>query len=96
MFAERVDDLVGRDLGMQGFRSDNLLSDDLDRKPCTGINRLSVNEDRTGSTTRPIANILAAGQIQIVAERIDQQDTRLNRHLFVFAIHIQSDGLRSG
>ena len=55
------------------------------------------SEDGAGAAAAALADGLGAGQVELVAQRLEQRDTRLDAHAAGRAVHLQAqrDGVRA-
>jgi hypothetical protein len=59
-----------------------------------GSDRLAVKQDRAGAAGAVFAAYVGAGQAELVAQEIAEQQARLDRALVGFAIYGEGDGVR--
>src|ERR1035438_1615503 len=60
------------------------------------IHGFAVEDDRAGAAGGPVAHALGAGQFQLIAQRIEQRDARLQVEGLRFAVDLERDGDRAG
>src|ERR1035441_3777440 len=90
-FRERVRLAVGNALdGLDVFALG------VDSQNRAAIYGFAVNDDGTGAAGGPVAHPLGAGQFQLIAQRIEQRDARLQVEGLRFAIDLERDGDRAG
>ena len=57
-----------------------------------GINRLAVHQHGAGAAGAAVAHLLAPGEVEPVAQRIEQSHARLDAELAVLSVDFKSDG----
>src|SRR5213592_936559 len=67
----RTDTLDGRDVAALSFDSEHR----------AGVNRMAIDDDGACAAGPAIANFLGAGQVESIAQCIEQGDTRLDTEL---------------
>jgi hypothetical protein len=77
------------------FDGYDLTSLRLYREQAASIDWLAIEDDRAGATDPAIAHLLSPGQIQMVAESIEQRDARFEIQCVAHTVNPQSDGHRS-
>ncbi len=62
------------------------------------VDHLAVHDDGAGAAGCPVADFLCAGQLQVIAQRVDQGDARLDVQVVGLAVDLERDwhGSRSG
>ena len=80
----------------QPFNCSNLVTLRLDGEFLAGINRLVVEQDGASPASSAVAAFLGAGQAGIIAQRVEQRDTRLQLELEDFAVDLERNGHRAG
>ena len=81
----RAEALDGRDLVPLG----------VGREHQAGLHRLAVEQHRAAAAAAAVAHLLGARQVEVVAQRVEQRDARLDGELPDRAVHLeaQRDGL---
>src|SRR5262245_2050507 len=72
----------------ESFDGPNLLALRLDGQRRAGVDRLAVNDHRAGAASGAIAHAFGAGDVQIVAQRVEQRDARLDTYLLRGAVDV--------
>ena len=75
----RAEALDGRDLVALGVGGEHQ----------AGLDRLAVEEHRAGAAGAAVADLLGAGEVEVVAQRVEQRHPRLDGHLPHRAVHLQ-------
>ena len=91
MLDEGGDDLVDVLTGGQTFDGRHLFALALDREAGTGEDRLAIDDDGAGTAVGGVADMLGAGEAQVVAERVEQGDPRLDLQGVVGPVDVQLD-----
>src|SRR5262245_52901141 len=88
---ERLLDRVELAVLFESFDGPNLLALRLDGQRRAGIDRLAVHDHRAGAASGAVADPLGAGDVQIVAQRVEQRDARFDAHLLRGAVDVECD-----
>src|ERR1700691_464481 len=78
------------------FDSHNVYALGVDGQNRAAIYGFSVEDHGAGAAGGPVADPLGAGQLQVVAQRIEQRDARLQVEVLRFAVDLERDGDRAG
>ena len=57
-----------------------------------GINRMAVHQHGTGAARAAVTDLFAPGEVEPVAQRIEQSHARLDAELAVLSVDFKSDG----
>ena len=60
-----------------------------------GVDAASVDDHRAGATLAVIATFLGAGEVQVVAQRVEQRGARVELERVRFAVHLERELSRS-
>jgi hypothetical protein len=82
----RADAFDRRDLMAFGF----------DGEHRAGINRFAIEQHGAGAARRAVANFFRAGDVEPIAQRVEQCNARLDVQSFVLPIDLECDGQFSG
>src|SRR5207244_10042634 len=66
------------------------------RQNAARVRGLTVYDDSACAASAAIANLFRAGEIEMVAQSIEQSDAWLNGQLFLLAVDAQGHGRRAG
>ena len=76
----------------QPFDARNFVTFGFDGQQRAGINRLAVHQHGAGAAGAAVADLLAPGEVEPVAQRIEQGDARFDVELAVLSVDFESDG----
>src|ERR1017187_9510163 len=68
----------------------------IDGEHVTGVDTLACKQDGAGSTDATIADLLGAGVVEAIAQRVEQGDRGLDRKVDGFAVDVEGDGDGAG
>src|SRR5438034_6759345 len=68
----------------------------LDRQHHAALHEHAVDEDGAGSAVPRVATDVTAGQVEIVADEVDQQPPRIDLALVLLAVDVDGDRLTGG
>src|SRR5215510_78496 len=88
---ERLLDRVELAVLFESFDGPYLLALRLDGQRRAGVNRLAVNDHRACAASGAVADAFGPGDVQVVAQRVEQRDARLDAHLFRGAVDVERD-----
>src|SRR5262245_31809356 len=71
------------------FDCSNLFALRLDRQRRAGIDGFAVHDHRAGAAGGAVADAFGAGDVQIVAQRVEQRHSRFDAHLFRSAVDVE-------
>ena len=60
------------------------------------VDALAVDDDGAGAAGAAVADPLGAGEIEVIAQRVEQGDARLDGEVDGFAVDVERDGDRAG
>ena len=61
-----------------------------------GVDALAVHDHRAGAAGAAVADPLGAGHVEMIAQRVEQRDARLDRQAYGFAVDLEGDRDRAG
>jgi phosphomannomutase len=64
--------------GSKPFHSGELVAVHLHGKDQAGADRFSIHQDRTGATNAVLTPNVGAGEVQLLAEKVAEQEARLD------------------
>ena len=68
----------------------------IDGEDGAGVDALAVEDDGAGSTGAAVADLLGAGVIQVIAQRVEQRDAGLDGEVDGLAVDVEGDGDGAG
>src|SRR5437899_11440440 len=88
---ERLLDRVQLSVLLQAFHRGDLRALGLDGEDRARLHRIAVEQHRAGAAVRGVAADVRAGQAQVLAEQVDEQQPRLDLHAVRSAVDGQLD-----
>src|SRR5207244_8646084 len=76
----------------QAFDRRDFAAFGFDGEQGTGINRVAVHQYRASAAGAPVADLLATGEIEPVAQRVEQRHARLKVQPAALAVDLERDG----
>ena len=75
----------------QAFDGEDVASIALDAEDQAGEDRLSIEQNRTGSAFSQLAAVLRAAEIEILTKDFEKRFVRSERHFYGFGVHGQRE-----
>src|SRR5437870_13357240 len=94
LLPERLLDRVQLAVLFQAFHRGDLRALGLDREDRARLHRIAVEQHRAGAAVRGVAADVRAGQAQVLAEQVDEKQSRLDLHAVRSAVDGQLDVMR--
>src|SRR6266567_3569398 len=91
LFPESLLDRVQAAFRGQSFDCGHLAAVRLHGQHCTGLHRIAIEEYGTGATLRSVAADVGSGEVQRIAQIVDQQHARLYLRMVLLPIHCHGD-----
>jgi hypothetical protein len=67
-----------------------------DRQGQTGVDALAIHQDRASPALPMVASLFGAGQVEVLAQGVEQGRPRRHVHLFLCAVNSEYDSSRRG
>ncbi len=83
-------------LRREAFDGFDLLALRVDGEHGAAIHHLFVDDDGAGAAGAAVADALGAGQIELIAQGVEQSGARLDRGFVTPAVDVERDGDRVG
>src|SRR5713101_839231 len=91
LLPEPLLDRVQASFGGQSFDRGHFTAVRLHGQHCTGLHRIAIEEYGTGATLRSVAADVGSGEVQHIAQIVDQQHARLYLRMVLLPIHCHGD-----